>query len=40
MLTPIFIVKEHSLGDGLCAVGINKDLYLHDFRFKCCEILQ
>jgi len=38
MRRKIFIVQEHSSGKGLCAKGIDKDLYLHDFRFKYCEI--
>ena len=33
MLEPVFIVEPHKSG-GLCAKGINKPLYLHDFRFK------
>lgn len=37
MKEPIFIVKAHRNGKGLCAEGINKELYLHDFRFKYCE---
>jgi hypothetical protein len=40
MKEAIFIVKEHESGKGLCATGINKDLYLHDFRFKFCEIVE
>lgn len=33
MLKPIFVVEAHKSG-GLCARGIERDLYLHDFRFK------
>jgi hypothetical protein len=39
MKEPIFIVEEHKSGKGLCARGINQKLFLHDFRFKYCEIL-
>ena len=38
MLGPIFNVVEHKSGRGLCAKGINKDLYLHDFRFEFCKV--
>ena len=38
MLEPIFIVESHESG-GLCAKGIHKDLYLHDFRFEYCKII-
>lgn len=37
MKEPVFVVEQHANGKGLCAVGINKHLYLHDFRFKFCE---
>lgn len=37
MRKPIFVVKEHKSGKGLCATGIYEELYLHDFRFKYCE---
>ena len=40
MKKPIFIVKEHDSGEGLCAVGIDKDLYLHDFKFEYCEAVE
>ncbi len=40
MLKPIFIVAEHKSGKGLCAIGIDKDLYLHDFRFQYCRIIR
>lgn len=40
MLKPIFIVKNHKSGKGLFAEGINKELYLHDFRFEFCEIIK
>jgi hypothetical protein len=33
MREPVFIVERHKSG-GLCAKGIDKPLYLHDFRFK------
>jgi len=39
MKKPIFVVKKHLSGKGLCAVGIDKNLYLHDFRFKYCEVI-
>ena len=39
MREPVFEVKRHKSGEGLCAVGINKDFYLHDFRFKYCEVI-
>jgi len=39
MKQPIFVVKKDRSGLGLCAVGINKNLYLHDFRFKYCEVI-
>jgi hypothetical protein len=39
MRKPIFKVELHPSGKGLCAKGIHKDLYLHDFRFKYCEIV-
>ena len=38
MVRPIFIVKNHTSGKGLFAQGIHKELYLHDFRFKYCQI--
>lgn len=37
MKQPVFVVVAHESGNGLCAVGIDKKLYLHDFRFKYCE---
>lgn len=37
MKKPIFEVHAHKSGKGLCAKGIEKDFYLHDFRFKYCE---
>lgn len=40
MRKAIFIVEEHPSGDGLCAKGIHKELYLHDFKFKYCEIVK
>lgn len=40
MRKPIFEVKEHKSGKGLCAFGIHESLYLHDFRFKYCEIIK
>lgn len=40
MRKPIFKVEKHKSGKGLCAKGINKDLYLHDFRFVFCEIVR
>jgi len=39
MLKPIFKVENHKSGKGLCAKGIDENLYLHDFRFKYCEII-
>lgn len=33
MRKPIFTVERHE-GGGLCARGIDKPLFLHDFRFK------
>ena len=33
-------VKHHESGGGLYAVGINKKLYLHDFRFKYCKVVK
>ncbi len=37
MKEAVFLVENHASGQGLCAVGIHKHLYLHDFRFKYCE---
>lgn len=37
MREPVFVVKQHESGTGFFAVGISKDLFLHDFRFKYCE---
>jgi hypothetical protein len=39
MKKPVFKVMCHKSGNGLCAQGINKPLYLHDFRFKYCELI-
>lgn len=39
MKKPIFLVEQHKSGNGLCATGIEKELYLHDFRFKYCEVI-
>ena len=39
MKEPMFVVEPHPSGRGLCAVGIEKPLYLHDFRFKHCELV-
>lgn len=39
MLKPIFIVEEHPSAGCLCGRGIHKELYLHDFRFKFCEVV-
>lgn len=39
MKKAIFVVVPHESGSGLCAVGIEKKLYLHDFRFKYCELV-
>ena len=38
MNKPIFNVKK--MESGFFAEGINEDLYLHDFRFKYCEIMK
>ena len=38
MLEAIFKVEAHESG-GLCARGIHKELYLHDFRFKHCKVV-
>lgn len=40
MKKPIFVVEEHPTGTCLCGRGIEKELYLHDYRFKYCEIIQ
>lgn len=40
MRKPIFVVEEHPSGKCLCGRGIEKKLYLHDFRFRYCEIIQ
>lgn len=37
MAEPVFVVEQLASGRGLCAVGIEKQLYLHDFRFKYCK---
>ena len=37
---PVFVVKAHKTGNGLCAKGIDQELYLHDFRFKYCKKLK
>lgn len=39
MRDAIFVVEEHRSGNGLCARGIHKGLYLHDFRFRHCEVV-
>ena len=39
MKEPIYVVKEHENGYCLCGIGIEKELYLHDFRFKYCEVV-
>ena len=38
MLEPIFVVEAHPRG-GLCGKGLNKPLYLHDFRFKEARVI-
>jgi len=38
MKTPIFLVKEHTSG-GFFGEGMFNELYLHDFRFALCEII-
>ena len=35
----LFLVEKHPSGDGLCAKGIHRDSYLHDFRFEYCDIV-
>lgn len=37
MFSPTYVVVKHKSGKGLCAIGVSKDLYLHDFRFKNCK---
>ncbi len=39
IIKPVYKVMMHKSGKGLCAVGINNRLYLHDFRFKYCRKL-
>lgn len=39
MRKAIFVVEQHQSGKCLCAKGIHKPLYLHDFRFEYCEIV-
>lgn len=39
MREAVFIVEDHPSGKCLCGRGIHKELYLHDFRFKYCEIV-
>tara|TARA_R110000850_G_scaffold225263_1_gene350598 strand:+ start:209 stop:454 length:246 start_codon:yes stop_codon:yes gene_type:complete len=38
MKKPAYKVQEHKSG-GLFATGMNNELYLHDFRFEYCEII-
>ncbi|MGF1905303.1 hypothetical protein [Aliivibrio salmonicida] len=40
MRKAIYIVEAHPNGKCLCGRGIAQELYLHDFRFKCCEIVK
>jgi hypothetical protein len=37
MLKPVFKVHLHHSGKCLCGLGIDKNLYLHDFEFKNCK---
>lgn len=39
MRNPVYIVRQHKSGKGLYAEGLEKDIYLHDFRFKFCEVV-